>query len=189
MEAKVAELNREQKTGSDALVANVNELLSKQATRFEGRVNGLHPRKAGAPARISANRPVAGRSADFDGLVLLMAPERSGSTWLFDLIRCHPAALFLPTVDIFRQLGLAAAGTQFISPMALTRPWISKPRKVWGRAYPRSHYRTSIFVRRATWLSRRSIPRPFGLTFRSSLIGWRDQGREAKADPLLLSDS
>jgi len=39
-------------------------------------------------------------------VVLLVAPQRSGSTLLFDLLRTHPAALFLPVADIYRDLGV-----------------------------------------------------------------------------------
>jgi FkbM family methyltransferase len=91
--AEIDQLNRDQKAGNDAqrkliddrLEAGQKQMLRHVSLRF---------------ARLQAH------SADFDGVVLLMTPERSGSTWFLDLLRCHPAALFLPAVDIFRELGV-----------------------------------------------------------------------------------
>lgn len=39
-------------------------------------------------------------------VVILMTNPRSGSTWLFDMLRCHPAIVMRPTVDSFRFLGM-----------------------------------------------------------------------------------
>jgi FkbM family methyltransferase len=102
-------LEREQRAATEALEAKVGELLSGQKSIKDALVGGVDELAA---AQKQALRHVSlriaqsnARSADFDGLVLLIAPERSGSTWLLDLLRCHPAAVFLPTMDVFRQLG------------------------------------------------------------------------------------
>lgn len=39
-------------------------------------------------------------------LAILLTNPRSGSTWLFDAIRCHPAVAMHPTADIFTWLGM-----------------------------------------------------------------------------------
>jgi len=41
-----------------------------------------------------------------DTAVLLLTNPRSGSTWLFDALRAHPAAGMLPRATLFRRLGL-----------------------------------------------------------------------------------
>lgn len=39
-------------------------------------------------------------------IAILMTNPRSGSTWLFDALRCHPAIVMHPKAVIYRQLGL-----------------------------------------------------------------------------------
>jgi hypothetical protein len=39
-------------------------------------------------------------------IVILLTIPRSGSTWLFDVLRCHPAVLMHPTAAIFKRLDL-----------------------------------------------------------------------------------
>jgi len=39
-------------------------------------------------------------------LVILMTSPRSGSTWLFDALRCHPSVTVRPTADVFTFLGM-----------------------------------------------------------------------------------
>lgn len=39
-------------------------------------------------------------------LLLLIAPQRTGSTWLLDLLRAHPGIDFWPTADIYTTLGI-----------------------------------------------------------------------------------
>lgn len=108
LEARVSELLSTQKSIEDALEAGLKELGAKHVTTrdaLESRANELAAAQKQALRHVSLRIAQSNaRSADFDGLVLLIAPERSGSTWFFDLLRCHPAALLLPTADIFRQL-------------------------------------------------------------------------------------
>ncbi|HEX2623358.1 MAG TPA: hypothetical protein VHL11_24525, partial [Phototrophicaceae bacterium] len=39
-------------------------------------------------------------------LAVLLTNPRSGSTWLFDAIRCHPAVYVQPSADVFTWLGM-----------------------------------------------------------------------------------
>lgn len=39
-------------------------------------------------------------------VVILMTNPRSGSTWLFDALRCHPSVKVRPTADVFSFLGM-----------------------------------------------------------------------------------
>jgi hypothetical protein len=41
-----------------------------------------------------------------DHVAILLTNPRSGSTWLFDAIRCHPAVAMRPTADMFTWLGM-----------------------------------------------------------------------------------
>jgi hypothetical protein len=91
--AEIDQLNRDQKAGNDALQELIDDRLEAGQKQMLRHVSLRF-------ARLQAH------SADFDGVVLLMTPERSGSTWFLDLLRCHPAALLLPAVDIFRELGV-----------------------------------------------------------------------------------
>ena len=56
-------------------------------------------RLAGA-RRDAARRPV-------EGVLLLICPQRVGSTWLFDLLRHHPAVEIFPSADVARRLGVS----------------------------------------------------------------------------------
>jgi len=40
-------------------------------------------------------------------VVILMTNPRSGSTWLFDALRCHPSVTVRPTADVFTFLGMS----------------------------------------------------------------------------------
>jgi FkbM family methyltransferase len=101
---------RAERKAKEALEARLDELLSAQKAAL-ARVDELHRELETAQREtlrhVSLRFAQAdARAAEFDGLVLLVAPERSGSTWLFDLMRCHPAALFLPAADLYRRLGV-----------------------------------------------------------------------------------
>ncbi len=43
-------------------------------------------------------------AAHFESVLLLVAPERSGSTWMLDLLRAHPGALLYPTSRLYGDL-------------------------------------------------------------------------------------
>jgi len=46
------------------------------------------------------------KTDDPENIILILANPRSGSTWLLDLLRCHPAVKMIESGTIYRNLGL-----------------------------------------------------------------------------------
>lgn len=42
-----------------------------------------------------------------ENVVLLVTPQRTGSTWVMDMLRCAPSVVLLPTADLYRALGVS----------------------------------------------------------------------------------
>ena len=56
--------------------------------------------------------------------LLIIAPQRTGSTWLLDALRCHPRMMLHPTPDITRLLGMGDIG-RYPQGLSDTRPDIA----------------------------------------------------------------
>lgn len=63
----------------------------------------LSTERSGTSLRLAR---IEARYQDPDGVVLIVAPQRSGSTLLLDLVRAHPGAVFLARADVYRALNV-----------------------------------------------------------------------------------
>ncbi len=95
-----------------ALRRRLAELEAAQAEALSALDQRLRKTASGGPSaavrrHVSLQIARSSPSADFDGVVLVLAPQRSGSTWLLDLLRCHPNALMTPTAEIYRRLDVS----------------------------------------------------------------------------------
>lgn len=79
--------------------ARMAERIKELTDRMQASVVTERQRQSLAFARRDADRVA------YTGALAMITPQRSGSTWLFDILRCHPDVLMAPTADLFRALG------------------------------------------------------------------------------------
>lgn len=99
---------------SNALLRSERTIWMDAVANFRGEVDAKARAQSNANHLRFARRDA--RSFRADRVLLIVAMQRVGSTWLFDLLRQHPAIGMHPAADIFR--GLCAVGRRY--PAALS---------------------------------------------------------------------
>ncbi len=106
-EAVTEERKRSEQALAKALAAerkNAQQALTKAVTKERERVERIFAEERSARAAVAGH--LADRGLPLRRVLLVFTIHRSGSTWLFDLLRTHPAARVETTARVWEALGL-----------------------------------------------------------------------------------
>ncbi len=134
LSASVGSRLSELESRAAALAATQDEALTAAAAARDGATEqraavderiddlGRQMRAMVASERSRRSLALARRDAPgytCSGVIAMITPQRSGSTWLFDMLRCHPDVTMAPTGELFRALG--GAGRRYPADLSDTR--------------------------------------------------------------------